>query len=264
MPKNIFKGTAWYYARYRPGYPKKFFGRVVKTFKLNGDGRLLDLGCGPGQLAIPLARYFEEVIAMDPDAAMLKEGKLAGKKAKVKNIAWKKGTSADLRASMGKFRLVVMGRSFHWMDQKKTLVTLYKMIEPGGGVVIVSEGRGYGAWTQGSGGWRAALNATVQKYLGPRRRAGSGYYGEPKKRFENFIRESPFKTYTVYRQKVKNTWDLEGMIGYSYSRSSSSKPLFGRNVRAFERDLKEALREANSTEKFTDSPTLEALIIKRK
>jgi hypothetical protein len=150
------------------------------------------------------------------------------------------------------------------MDQKKTLATLYKMIEPGGGVVIVSEGRGYGAWTQESDGWRAALNATVQKYLGPRRRAGSGYYEIPKKRFEDVIRESPFKTYTVYRQKVKNTWDLEGVIGYSYSRSLSSKPLLGKNVRAFERDLREALRKANPAEKFTESARLEALIIIRK
>jgi len=263
MPKDIFKGTAWYYARYRPGYPKEFFRHVVKNFKLNGEGRLLDLGCGPGQLAIPFTKYFKEVTAMDPDSDMLKEGRLAAKKAKAKNINWIKGSSADLNTDMGKFRLVVMGRSFHWMDQKKTLAMLYKMIEPGGGVIIVAEGGGYGAWTQRSNDWREALNKVVQKYLGSRRRAGSGYYKVPEKRFEDFIRESPFKTYTLYRQKIKNTWELKGIIGYSYSRSLSAKPLFGRSVRAFEKELRAALRKANPSGRFTDSANLEALIIAR-
>ena len=37
-------------------------------------GRLLDVGCGPGILAIRLARLFDAVVALDPDADMLTEG----------------------------------------------------------------------------------------------------------------------------------------------------------------------------------------------
>ena len=68
------------------------------------------------------------------------------------------------------------------MNQKKTLATLYKMIEPGGGAVIVAEGGGYGVWTRKSDGWRGALNEVIKKYLGPGRRAGSGYYKVPENR----------------------------------------------------------------------------------
>jgi cyclopropane fatty-acyl-phospholipid synthase-like methyltransferase len=31
---------------------------------LNGKGRLLDLGCRTDELAIPLAKYFENVVAI--------------------------------------------------------------------------------------------------------------------------------------------------------------------------------------------------------
>jgi ubiquinone/menaquinone biosynthesis C-methylase UbiE len=258
--QDLFKGTAWYYARYRPGYPKQFFKHLVRTFKLDGTGRLLDLGCGTGQLAIPLAPYFNEVVAMDPDLAMLREGRRVAKKAKAKNIRWVRGSSETLGPRTGAFRLVVMGRSFHWMNQKRALAKLYKIVKPGGGIVIVSEGRGYGAWTRRSTGWRAALDNTVKKYLGPRRRAGSGYYNPSEKRFEDFIRESPFRSFKTYRQKVKFAWDLKGVMGYSYSRSLGAKPLFGKRARAFERDLKEALEAANHSGTFVDHTTLEALI----
>lgn len=49
--QSLFAGKASYYARFRPGYPKVFFDEVVQRFHLDGSGRLLDLGCGTGQLA---------------------------------------------------------------------------------------------------------------------------------------------------------------------------------------------------------------------
>src|SRR6266702_2438779 len=71
--ETIFHGTAWYYARYRPGYPQELFDLLRGRFELDGTGRLLDLGCGTGQLAVPLAPLFEEVVAVDVDAGMLAE-----------------------------------------------------------------------------------------------------------------------------------------------------------------------------------------------
>jgi SAM-dependent methyltransferase len=54
--RDAFKSTAWYYARYRPGYPKEFFDYLKECFRLKGTGRLLDLGCGTGELAIRIAQ----------------------------------------------------------------------------------------------------------------------------------------------------------------------------------------------------------------
>ena len=41
----MFKGTAPYYARYRPGYPPELLVRLAAAAGLDGTGRLLDLGC---------------------------------------------------------------------------------------------------------------------------------------------------------------------------------------------------------------------------
>jgi len=58
---TIYAGTAWYYARYRPKYPPSLVKVLREQFRLDGTGRLLDLGCGPGPVAIALAHLFEDV-----------------------------------------------------------------------------------------------------------------------------------------------------------------------------------------------------------
>ena len=70
---TLFAGTAWHYARYRPGYPDAFFADLITRFRLDGTGRLLDLGCGTGQLTLRLAAHVAEAIGIDPEPEMLSD-----------------------------------------------------------------------------------------------------------------------------------------------------------------------------------------------
>jgi ubiquinone/menaquinone biosynthesis C-methylase UbiE len=90
---GLFEGTAWHYARYRPGYPQPFFDDLVERFGLDGTGRLLDLGCGTGQLAIPLAAHVAEAVGMDPEPEMLVEAARCAQAAGVTNATWAQGGS---------------------------------------------------------------------------------------------------------------------------------------------------------------------------
>jgi len=137
---TIYEGTAWYYSRYRPKYPPSMVKILREHFRLDGTGRLLDLGCGPGPVAIALAHLFEEVVAMDPDDAMRAESeRIAGERG-IGNIDWRFGGSKDLSPGLGQFRLVTMGNSFHWMDRARTLDALYELVTDGGGIAVVGEG----------------------------------------------------------------------------------------------------------------------------
>ncbi|PFG13733.1 hypothetical protein [Bacillus sp. es.036] len=62
MYKDLFKGAAPYYSKYRPLYSEKVIQYLTSTFHLNGKGTLLDVGCGPGQMAIRISESFENVI----------------------------------------------------------------------------------------------------------------------------------------------------------------------------------------------------------
>ena len=92
---DAFKGTARYY-KYRPAYPPGVIKLLVSKFKLDGSGRYLDLGCGTGVLTIPLAKYFREVVAIDPESEMLAEGKSLARQRHISNIQWVGASSYEL------------------------------------------------------------------------------------------------------------------------------------------------------------------------
>jgi 2-polyprenyl-3-methyl-5-hydroxy-6-metoxy-1,4-benzoquinol methylase len=51
----------------------KYINRVFRKLKIC-TSRILDLGYGAGELVIPLAKYFEKVLAPELDQDMLNEG----------------------------------------------------------------------------------------------------------------------------------------------------------------------------------------------
>ncbi|GAA5189801.1 hypothetical protein GCM10023322_43330 [Rugosimonospora acidiphila] len=63
--------VAGYYARYRRGYPPAAVDAIVKAFALGTDDVVLDLGCGTGQLTLPLAERVRAVVDPEPDMLVL-------------------------------------------------------------------------------------------------------------------------------------------------------------------------------------------------
>ena len=97
---------------------------------------MLDLGCGPGQLALALAPHAGEVVAVDPEPEMLRIAAENAAAAGLK-IRFVEGSSADIGPELGRFHLAVIGRAFHWMDRPRTLERLDGLIEPGGAVALL-------------------------------------------------------------------------------------------------------------------------------
>ena len=122
-----FRSAAEFYERGRAAYAPALIRRVVDVCSLEPRHRLLDLGCGTGPLARAFSPFVGEVVAVDPSREMLAAARpLAGE---ARNIAFAEGSSYDLGPAFRAFRLVVMGRSFHWMDRVDTLRRLDGMIE---------------------------------------------------------------------------------------------------------------------------------------
>ena len=61
---------------------------IARSLALDGRGRLLDIGCGPGTVALRLAPLFEAVVGLDPDAQMLARASLAAVGRGVGNASW--------------------------------------------------------------------------------------------------------------------------------------------------------------------------------
>ncbi|MFB6888238.1 class I SAM-dependent methyltransferase [Kitasatospora sp. NPDC056327] len=165
--------VAAYYAEYRKGYPPPVLDALERLFALDahpGIGDLaLDLGCGTGQLALPLAARVRTVVGMDPEPDMLGQARAAAERAGVRNALWLLGTDADVPALAGllpgarPLGVTVIGNAIHWMRPGELFRALYPLTRPGGGVAVIANGTP--VWAQDTD-WSRALRAALTEHFG--------------------------------------------------------------------------------------------------
>ena len=121
---TIYKGAAAHYRRGRPPYSPQLEAVLAGALGLDGTGRLLDGGCGPGILTVRLAHLFDEAVGLDPDPDMLAEGSRAADEHGIRNIHWVQALAEDLpEAAPGPYRVVTFGQSLHWTDEERVAET---------------------------------------------------------------------------------------------------------------------------------------------
>jgi ubiquinone/menaquinone biosynthesis C-methylase UbiE len=116
---KLYQGSAPYYARGRLPYPPEMAAALRDELALDGTGRLLDLGCGPGSVTLLLALLFAEVVGVDPDAGMIAEAQTKAARQGVGHAHWVEMPAEALPDDLGSFRVATLAQSFHWMDRKK-------------------------------------------------------------------------------------------------------------------------------------------------
>ncbi|WP_248517759.1 class I SAM-dependent methyltransferase [Salinarchaeum laminariae] len=223
-----FAGTAAAYAHSRPGYGHEAIGHVADRFDLDAHTRLLDLGCGAGQLAVPLAARAGSVVAMDPNEAMCRATRERASRAGRSNVEIVLGSDADLRGGMiddlTPLDLTTMGRSLHWMDERATLECLREHTRSAGGVAIVDDVE----WlTAGDEPWMAAVYDVVAEYvatLPERYDPDAVEYDDP---WDELLTECGFQDVETVAFTVEREWPIEQIVEYVLSLSFASSDRFG-------------------------------------
>lgn len=245
-----FESAEEYYAEHRPAYGEAVIDYLQCRFDVDDSAKILDLGCGAGQLAVPLAKHAGEVVGVDPNEEMLKH---ASEQTDPENVEWVAGSDSDLHDGMGPFRLTTMGRSFHWMDQASTLEQLREITEPGGGVALVTDAE----WlTKGTEDWQTAVYELVAAYLDDvPERTGPVEYDDP---WDELLREFGFENVENKQFEFERQWTIDGVVGYVFSLSFCSPETFGDDADAFEEELRARLRELDS-ESFSQTGTVDVV-----
>jgi SAM-dependent methyltransferase len=197
---------------------------------------LLDCGCGTGQVFLGLAPHFEEIIAIDPDPAMLAEARKLADARDVDHVRLLNMPAEQIGPELGEFRLVTFGASFHWTDRKLVAGLVYDRLQTGGGLVLIAGG---GIWN-GVQEWEKIVVATIKKWLGPERRAGGGIF-EQGELHQEVLKRTRFDSIRTFDVVAEYDWTMDDILGYLYSTSFSSKRVLGERVEAFEKDLRHAL-----------------------
>lgn len=253
---TLFDGAPYYYSRYRPKYPPELYDQLVHGFNLNGTGRLLDLGCGTGLISLAFRHHFEQIIGLDPDPAMLAEAQREANAVNAKNITWLEQSAEQIGSNLGTFKLITIGRAFHWMDRPLVIERSYELLESGGGLVLLTT-HGEDPWLDQTP-WKQSALAVVKKWLGERRRAGQGWWVDPDPSHAELLARSSFPLQTLYEATYEQTWTIDSFIGYLYSTAFCLRS-FLPDPETFETELRETLLAINSTGQFTETITATAL-----
>lgn len=255
---TLFAGSAAYYAQGRVAYPPALTQALVRELQLDGTGRLLDIGCGPGSLTLPLAPHYADGVAIDADPDMIEVASSRAARHGLDNISWRQLRGEELGAELAPVRTAVLAQSFHWMDRPRVAGLVHDLLEAGGTLVHVhaTTHRG-GSDTEGLSGPQPpyeAIAELVQNYLGAERRAGQGVlrFGTPSGEDEVY-RGAGF----VDPQRIEvPAWVVErsvdDVVAAVYSQSGSAPHLFGDRLPDFGHELRILVAQAAGGELFTE------------
>lgn len=232
--------VAAYYAAFRRGYPPSVLDALQAEFALGPQDTVLDLGCGTGQLAVPLAARAGSVIGMDPEPDMLALAARAAATQDVRNATWVLGGDGDLPALGGllgprSLALTVIGQALHWMRHESLFARLRPLCRTGGGVAVIANGAPL--WQQDSD-WSAALRGCLEEHFGTELKASCGTGAQERAVYADALRAAGFtqvrETVVEYREEL----DFEALIGGVYSAMSAAdlpgpreRPEFAARVR---------------------------------
>lgn len=267
---TIYAGAAAHYRVGRPPYSPQLEAVLAEELGLDGTGRLLDGGCGPGILTLRLAHLFEEAVGLDPDPDMLAEAGRVARERGIGNIRWVHARAEDLpEAAPGPYRAVTFGLSLHWTDEARVAEAVYDMLEPGGGLALIVhtvEGRPTPASPGRPPIPHAEIEELVQKYLGPSRRAGQGAAPVRTHRFEDVLVRTRFgEPQAIFVPGIPDLLrDGESVLSGYFSFSWSAPHLFGDRVEEFAADVRELLASRSPDGLFWDWPGDTEVILARK
>ncbi len=238
--ETLFEGCAPYYEQGRPPYAPRLVEALRDALGLDGRGRLLDVGCGPGRAALLLAPLFEEVVGLDPDRGMVAEAERLAVEQHITNARFVRERAEALPAGLGMFRVVTFAASFHWMDRPRVATAVRGMLEPNGAAVQID-----------TPAYRSPVEPTIDelrvRYLGKDRRAGQTIRNTSPSGEDGVFRAAgflPAEIATVPDGRVIER-TVEDLIAQSLSSSSTAPHLFGDRLDEFIADVRGALLDVS-------------------
>jgi ubiquinone/menaquinone biosynthesis C-methylase UbiE len=132
----------------RPAYPRETF-TLLNGLIVDEPRVVLDVGCGTGNVARPLAEYVERVDAVDLSLPMLERARTlpGGDSAKIR---WMHGRAEDVELEPP-YALVTAGESLHWMEWDVVLPRLARVLTPHGLLAIAFVEEQPAPWSEGAG-----------------------------------------------------------------------------------------------------------------
>jgi SAM-dependent methyltransferase len=133
--RATFNEAAELYDRFRPGYPEKLLADLAELGGVDGGCRVLEIGCGTGQLTLPLAQRGCAITALDigENMAALARPKLSG----YPSVHIVVAAFEDWPLPAERFDAVVSATAFHWLRPEVRVTKAADLLRADGTLAIV-------------------------------------------------------------------------------------------------------------------------------
>lgn len=240
--KTVFTGTATDYALYRPPYPEALLSHLRRAAGTTGHGVLVDLACGPGRIAIPMAQHFQRVVAIDVEPEMIAVGEHNATRFGATNIDWRVIPAEHLELAPASVELVTIGEAFHRLDQSRVLDLVSQWLTPDGCLATLG---GESIWS-GVELWKRIVVEVANRWtsieLGD---PTTAVWGKP---FDALLERGWHVT--DYQIGVETNWTTDSIVGFMRSTSFASRTALGERAAPFEAELRRALLAFAPTDQF--------------
>jgi SAM-dependent methyltransferase len=129
-----FEETADIYNETRSGYPEQLVEDILALAGIPPDGKILEIGCGPGNATLFFARRGFDILAVELGprlAAYAAENCREYPKVKVVNMAFE-----DWPVEQGKFDLAISADAFHWIVPEIGYPKVAQALKPKGSLAF--------------------------------------------------------------------------------------------------------------------------------
>jgi ubiquinone/menaquinone biosynthesis C-methylase UbiE len=170
---TAFNDAAQEYERGRPGYPLEAIHSLIRELHLGRRSVVVDLAAGTGKLTRDLTGCFDEVIAIEPLAAMRQQ--LAREAPAARSL---QGSAERMPLADGSADAIFVAQAFHWFDGRRALDEMARVLKPGGGLALLWNTT---PWENREGAWFGLLDDLLEQSradLSAMRRYRSGRWRE--------------------------------------------------------------------------------------
>jgi SAM-dependent methyltransferase len=231
-----FAATVALYEDLRPPYPPVFFREVARRLRLTHAHALIDLGTGPGLLALGFSPYVGRIVGVDPEPAMIAAARQAASRAS-QAITLIESKTEDLSGDIGSFDVVTIGRALHWMDREATLARFETLVAPNGMIVVCSSHSAADARNP----WLDEYNEARRAWSDPGLWSESGAGARVHRDLAAFFRGSQFHVADAIEVETSHDIEVGDLARRVLTFSSSSPAVLGDRAQAMLCDVQERL-----------------------
>lgn len=127
---RAFDDVALEYDRSRPSYPEELIADACRVAGITAGDRVLEIGCGSGQLTRSLVARGLYVVAIEPGERLVS---LAAENLRGSGtVEFANARFEDAPVPEGYFRAVFSASAFHWVDPDVSWEKVAGVLAPGG------------------------------------------------------------------------------------------------------------------------------------